>query len=56
MNKTENQDKVIICCDCGDKFVFEKGEQLFYEQRGFLPPRLTCPPKTIPGIISQKGE
>ncbi|MFC2032065.1 zinc-ribbon domain containing protein [Chloroflexota bacterium] len=40
MNKIEIQNKVIICCDCGEKFIWEKGEQLFYEQRGFLPPRL----------------
>jgi len=39
MNETEKQDKVIICQDCGEKFVFEKGEQVFYEQHGFPPPK-----------------
>lgn len=42
MNKTGRQDKIVFCCDCGDEFVWEKGEQLFYEQKGFPPPK-RCP-------------
>ena len=42
MNKTENQDKVIICCDCGGTFIWEKGEQEFYRDKGFTAPR-RCP-------------
>ena len=32
-------DKTIICADCGKEFVFTAGEQEFYEQRGFTPPK-----------------
>jgi hypothetical protein len=44
MNEMERQDKVLTCCDCAEKFVWEKGEQLFYEQHEFPPPKrcLAC--------------
>lgn len=37
--KTENQDKTIICCDCGLAFTWEKGEQHWYSEKGYGPPR-----------------
>jgi len=42
MNKTEIQDR-IICCDCGQEFVFTIGEAEFYRSKGFTPPR-RCKP------------
>ena len=29
------EDKTLICCDCGDEFVFTAGEQEFYKEKGF---------------------
>ena len=31
----EFQDKVLICMDCGDDFVFTAGEQLFFHDKQF---------------------
>jgi hypothetical protein len=42
MDKTEDQDKVIICCDCSGTFIWEKGEQEFYCDKGYTAPR-RCP-------------
>ncbi len=36
------QDKKIICKDCGQEFLFMKGEQIFYAERGFEDP-IRCP-------------
>lgn len=41
MKETE-QDKAIICCNCGEEFIFSVGEQEFYQERNFIPPR-RCP-------------
>lgn len=32
-------DKQINCRDCKQPFVFTEGEQAFFEQRGFQPPK-----------------
>lgn len=34
----------LTCCECTTIFVFTAGEQRFYEERGFVPPRrcLAC--------------
>ena len=32
------EDKKIICKDCGSEFIFTKGEQEFYEERGLNTP------------------
>lgn len=29
------QDKVLVCKDCGNEFVFTAGEQEFYAEKGF---------------------
>ncbi|MGI6462788.1 MAG: zinc-binding protein [Clostridiales bacterium] len=29
------EDKVIVCKECGEEFVFSAGEQEFYAERGF---------------------
>ncbi len=29
------EDKVLICSDCGEEFVFTTGEQEFYAEKGF---------------------
>ena len=29
------EDKVLVCKDCGDEFIFSAGEQEFYAERGF---------------------
>lgn len=39
MNKTESQDKVIICQDCGERFIFTVGEQQFFAEHQFTEPR-----------------
>jgi len=36
------QDIVIVCMDCGDKFVFSAAEQDFYADKGFKNP-VRCP-------------
>lgn len=33
------EDKILTCSDCGKPFTFTGGEQAFYEERGFKPPR-----------------
>jgi uncharacterized protein YbaR (Trm112 family) len=38
----DNQNKVIICVSCGEKFIFEKGEQDFYADKSYPPPK-RCP-------------
>ena len=30
-----NQDKTIVCKDCGQEFVFTANEQAFYQEKGF---------------------
>jgi hypothetical protein len=35
-------DKIIICVDCSDEFVWNHGEQIFYSDRGLARPR-RCP-------------
>ena len=30
----EKKDKTLVCKDCGQEFVFTKGEQEFYELKG----------------------
>ena len=32
-------DKVLVCADCGQQFVFTASEQDFYAQRGFSEPK-----------------
>ncbi len=29
----------ITCIECGDSFVFTEGEQKYYEEKGFVPPK-----------------
>lgn len=35
-------DRVLICRDCGNEFIFTEGEQAFYAERGFDDPA-RCP-------------
>jgi CxxC-x17-CxxC domain-containing protein len=37
-------DKILVCADCGQQFVFTASEQDFYAQRGFTDPKrcATC--------------
>lgn len=35
-------DRVLVCRDCGNEFVFTAGEQAFYAERGFNDPA-RCP-------------
>jgi hypothetical protein len=37
------QDRVLVCCDCGQRFTFTAGEQRFYASKG-LSDRLRCAP------------
>jgi len=36
---TENQDQQLNCIDCNQPFTFTKGEQTFFAEKGFTPPR-----------------
>ena len=33
------QDKFLTCVDCGAQFVFSARDQMFYQERGYQPPR-----------------
>ncbi|UCH51226.1 MAG: zinc-ribbon domain-containing protein [Chloroflexota bacterium] len=37
------RDKSIICCDCGNSFVFTSGEQVFFYDRGLSEPKRCGP-------------
>ena len=39
----EYEDMEIVCADCNKPFVFEAGEQQFYAERDFTPPK-RCKP------------
>ncbi len=43
METQEQQDQVLTCEDCGQTFPFTEGEQAFYQERGFFPPK-RCKP------------
>lgn len=31
-------DKTLVCRDCGAEFLFDEGEQAFYQEKGFSDP------------------
>jgi len=37
------EDKVLVCKDCGEEFVFSAGEQEFYAEKGFENEPGRCP-------------
>ncbi len=37
------EDRILVCRDCGNEFVFTAGEQEFYAQKGFLNDPVRCP-------------
>lgn len=37
------EDKVLVCKDCGEEFVFTAGEQEFYAEKGFENEPGRCP-------------
>lgn len=39
-------DKILVCADCGQEFVFTASEQDFYAQRGFSEPKRCGPCRT----------
>jgi CxxC-x17-CxxC domain-containing protein len=36
-------DKILVCADCGQQFVFTASEQEFFAQRGFSEPKRCAP-------------
>jgi hypothetical protein len=42
MIKTKRQDATITCVECTEPFTWTSGEQVFYEEKGFDPPK-RCP-------------
>jgi CxxC-x17-CxxC domain-containing protein len=36
-------DKTLVCRECGKDFIFTRGEQEFYQQRGLLHEPARCP-------------
>ncbi len=37
------EDKTLVCKDCGSEFVFTKGEQEFFKEKGFENEPVRCP-------------
>ncbi|MEY8382985.1 zinc-ribbon domain-containing protein [Christensenellaceae bacterium 44-20] len=37
------RDKMLVCRDCGNEFVFTKAEQLFFREKGFEKEPVRCP-------------
>ncbi|CAA7601917.1 CxxC-x17-CxxC domain protein [Acididesulfobacillus acetoxydans] len=37
------QDKILVCRDCGNEFVFSAGEQEFFAEKGFENEPSRCP-------------
>ena len=37
--KTKRKKKKIVCCDCGESFLFSGGEQKYYEERKLSEPK-----------------
>lgn len=37
-----NQDKTLVCRDCGAEFIFTAGEQDFYQEKGFTNEPTRC--------------
>jgi hypothetical protein len=36
---SEFEDKVLTCADCGRGFKWEAGEQAYYREQGYAPPK-----------------
>jgi hypothetical protein len=49
-------DKMLKCLDCKNEFVFDEGEQKFFETKGFTPPK-RCPTcrKKVRGRMRRRG-
>ena len=43
MQKEQMQDKMLVCRDCGNEFVFTKAEQAFFKEKGFEKEPVRCP-------------
>jgi ssDNA-binding Zn-finger/Zn-ribbon topoisomerase 1 len=43
MRQEQVSDKMLVCRDCGSEFVFSKGEQLFFREKGFEKEPVRCP-------------
>ena len=37
------EDKILVCKDCKEEFVFSTGEQEFYKEKGFDNEPVRCP-------------
>ncbi|MDQ3685458.1 MAG: zinc-ribbon domain-containing protein [Acidobacteriota bacterium] len=40
--KSEFQDRILPCADCGEEFTWSAKDQAFFGERGFEPPK-RCP-------------
>jgi len=40
-------DKILVCADCNEQFVFTASEQDFYAQRGFSDPKRCAPCRSV---------
>ena len=43
MRQEQVSDKMLVCRDCGNEFVFTKAEQLFFREKGFEKEPVRCP-------------
>lgn len=55
MSKEESVPMMILCRDCREKFVFTAGEQEFYAEKGFTPPK-RCPKCRTARKIKRENE
>jgi hypothetical protein len=42
-DKKEFRDKILICCDCGNRFIFTAGEAAYYFSKGLSEPKRDKP-------------
>ena len=42
MSECVNQDQVLECVDCGEEFIFEAGEQAYFQSKELSTPK-RCP-------------
>jgi hypothetical protein len=57
-NNNRFEDKVLICLDCGDSFLFNAGEQTYFKSKGLSQPKRcrACRQKRRATLVPDPGE
>ena len=55
MMNEEYEDVRIKCQDCGTSFIFSKREQIFYDEKNFIPPKRCRQCRKIKSLKFSKG-